>query len=151
MFETIAVLVVFFFLIGFGITFYFIVTKSAAKKDIARTQELRIIEDITKISKMPELECIQAGIQKKNCYDLFKLKAFADQLTDINVMDEYFEVFGTSTVTVSLLFPFEEEVVLYDNPLDDSGYEVSIHPVMVYEPVSETFAFAITEVKSYER
>jgi len=150
MFETIAVLVVFFFLIGFGITFYFMIEKVGAKKEAKRAQALQVIQYIEKIGSLPELDCIRVGVEVENCMDLLKLEALAIQLEDPLKMDEYYDTFGNTDIEVQVLFPSEFNITLYSNPLDE-GWESSIHPIMVYNPVNKTFNFAIIEVKLYER
>jgi len=76
MFETIAVLIVFFFLIGFGMTFYFMIAKSGAKKEAERAQSLKVIQVLQKISHLPELDCIRVGVETENCFDLIKLRLY---------------------------------------------------------------------------
>jgi len=151
MFETIAVLIVFFFLIGFGMTFYFIIAKSGAKKEAQRAQDLKVIQVIEKIAHLPELDCIRVGVETENCFDVVKLRALTTLLKDPSKMDQYYDVFGNVDVVVKILFPENETMVIYSNPLEDTGYELSIYPVMVFDPVKDAFSFAVTEVYFYER
>jgi len=150
MFETVAVLIVFFFLIGFGLTFYFMIAKSGAKKEAERAQSLKVIQVIQKIGTLPELDCIRVGVRTENCFDRVKLKALSTLLEDPAKMDEYYDVFGNTEIRVHVLFPQKEEHLLYSNPLD-GGFETSIYPIMIFDPIKDAFSFGITEVLFYER
>lgn len=56
MFETIAVLVVFFFLIVFGVSFYFVMQRSSYNKQVERNMQITAIDIAQKISDIPELD-----------------------------------------------------------------------------------------------
>jgi len=151
MFETVAVLIVFFFLIGFDLTFYFMIAKAGAKKESQRAQSLQVIQTLQKVSTLPELDCIRVGVETENCFDVVKLRILASMLQDPAMIDEYYDVFGNIDVKVNILFPEPENITLYSNPLEDTGFELSIYPIMIFDPVRDAFSFGITEVYLYER
>ena len=102
----------------FGMTFYFMIAKVGAKKEIQRARDLKVIQVIQKISSLPELDCIRVGVETENCFDLVKLRALSDLLDDPSKMDQYYDVFGNVDLKVNILFPRPENLTIYSNPLE---------------------------------
>jgi hypothetical protein len=156
MFETIAVLVVFFFLLIFGASFYFVLQKSSIEKEAIKTIQLRSIQTTQKVSYLPELDCTQVGIQVENCFDAIKLKKFSDMLNDEETGErirlDYFNVFGYSTVNVRSIFPVEQEFLLYNKTMEDytTMYKNNL-PLTIFNPILNTYSFGVVEVTVYEK
>ena len=72
MFETIGVLVIFFFLIVLGLSFYFVIAKKGAVEQYEKAAQLKGIEIIRKAITLPELDCARVGVQVENCFDKLK-------------------------------------------------------------------------------
>jgi len=152
MFETIAVMLVFFFLLAFGLSFYFVIAKAGAQREHDRTMQLQAIQTATRISHLPEFDCVKVGVQIENCFDKFKVAQFSNLIQDVHMRDAYFDIFGFVDVTLRKLFPGDEEnYTIYSNPLPDVGYDLTQLPVLVYSPVEDSFAFGVLEVRFYER
>ena len=60
-------------------------------------------------------------------------------------------VFGNIDFDINIIFPNPKNISVYSNPLEGAGYEMSIYPIMVFDPIKDSFSFAITQIKSYER
>ena len=151
MFETIAVMIVFFFLLAFGLSFYFVIAKAGAQKEHDRTMQLQAIQSVQRISNLPEFDCVKVGVQIENCFDEFKVAMFSQRITDRKMRDYYFEVFGFVTVELKKLFPLPQlNFTIYDNPRPNSGFDLTMLPVLVYSPVTDEFSFGVLEVKFYE-
>ena len=73
MFETVAVLIVFFFLLFTGSIFYFGAQKSALQKEKVKASEQYALQIVLKALYMPELDCSFLVTQKDNCIDKIKL------------------------------------------------------------------------------
>lgn len=149
MFETIGVLAIFFALLVGGGAFYFKMQESALQKELAKARQLRLLQSSLKATFLPELDCTFVTVQRENCFDKLKLEAF-ENLSQKN-KQHYFGLFGTSRITVSEVYPKPGFVkVLYDNPLEE--YEsklVAQNPVLLYDPVTNTYGFGVLEVESY--
>jgi hypothetical protein len=153
MFETIAVLVVFFFILVFGVTFYFVLQRSSLNRQMERNAQLVSVQISQKISDLPELDCVLAGIQIDNCVDKVKLEKLNQALEDDAVKLYYFNVLGYSEVaikTVYTAFNLEDEYMIYERTPDSfySAYKNQI-PVLLYDPVENKFAFSALEVTTY--
>jgi len=153
MFETIAVLIIFFFLIVIGLSFYFVIAKKGAIQQYEKVAQLKGIEIIRKAVTLPELDCARVGVQIENCFDKLKLKHFAEILnSDPQVFSEYSPFFGTTEITVYKVFPeVQEPLLIFSNPLEDSGFDKAIIPILLFNPIEDRFDFAVMEVKYYER
>src|SRR3989338_2459293 len=90
--ETIAVLLVFFFLIVIGMVFYVnvIKSKSAAAKD--ENSQLEAVSALKRALTLPELSCSRQDISTGDCVDLLKLKA-ASGIMPQN-QEHYFDLLG---------------------------------------------------------
>jgi hypothetical protein len=169
LFESIAVMVVFAFLLIFGVNFYFGIQKTSVNRELARASQLHMFGLAQKISFLPELDCAIAGIQEEACIDASKLSAFASVLDDSNPQSSaisalYFPVFGWSTVTVTQIYARNavpptavRQVTLYNNTLpkykESSKMQV---PILIFNATGSqstegTYAFGYIEVTQYAK
>lgn len=150
MFETIAVLMVFFFLLAFGLSFYFVIAKAGAQREHSRTMQLQAIQTAQRLSTLPEFDCVKIGVQIENCFDIFKVEQFADAITNPDMRDAYFDIFGFVDVELKQLFPTNRSFPIYKNPRPDAGFDLTMLPMLVYSPIDDAFSFGVLEVKFYE-
>ena len=162
LFETIAVLLVFFIIVGLSISFYFFISKQGSKKEHQRALELSAITTAQKVSTLPELDCIQVGVHLEKCFDELKIKAFQDTVAGKPVQDFYFDTLGYSRLSLQKIYPRSSPAItLYDKPpLTDASnplamanisIEKTFLPINTYDPLSKTYGFAVLEVTFYER
>jgi len=150
MFETIAVLVVFFFLLVFGVSFYFVMQRTSYNRQVERNAQLLSVQLSQKISDVPELDCALAGIQIDNCIDLIKLERFFEILDEDLKRVSYFDTLGYSEIYIRTIYPEAKKYELYNlqPPLFTSAYMNHI-PVLLYNSIDKDFAFAVLEVRTY--
>ncbi len=150
MFETIAVLVVFFFLIVFGVSFYFVMQRSSYNRQVERNSQLISVEMTQKISDIPELDCALAGIQIDNCIDKIKLQSLSLVMNESLKKASYFELLGYSKIYVRTVYPEFAKYDLYELEPENfiSAYRNQI-PVALYDPIERKFEFAVLEVTTY--
>jgi hypothetical protein len=150
MFETIAVLVVFFFLIVFGVSFYFVMQRSSYNRQVERNSQLISIQLTQKISDIPELDCALAGIQIENCIDKIKLERLNEELQKAEAKLTYFDLLGYSKIDVRTIYPDFVDYDLYEREPDaySSAYKNQI-PMLLYDGVKRQFAFGVLEVTTY--
>lgn len=157
MFETIAVLFVFFILLIVGLIFYSGVERKSLENDLREFNQLRVIENAQLISFLPELEC-PTSLEKDNCIDLYKIKVVEDIFEQNKVY--YYDIFGFSTVTVIQIFPQvippeDGKWIIYDNPKDDTipeeertSSKIRV-PVSLYDSIDKKYKFAILDITNY--
>ena len=153
LFETIAVLLVFFVIVGLSLTFYFYISKESAGKEHQRALELAAITTAQKVSTLPELDCIQVNVQIEKCFDELKLTSFSDLLSsNPDARDAYFDTIGYANLTIKKIFPASGSIHLYDKmPGNVTSIEKTFLPINLYNPLTKSFGFAILEVAFYER
>jgi len=155
MFETIGVLVIFFFLLVAGAAFYFQVQKSAIQSDIEKQEQLKAFQVVQKALFLPELDCSVLGIQKDNCFDKFKVSSLGSYLSGEDNEDfliDYFNVFGFSEIRIYQVYPEGQEFshVLYKNiPREYSSMLKTQSPVLLYDAVRRSYDFGVIEVDVY--
>ena len=150
MFETIAVLIVFFFLLVASAAVYFSVQKVLFKQKVQELSEERNLQLTQNILALPELDCSFASVQKENCFDAYKISAFSRMLSQEKNVVDYFPVFGYSEILITTVYPERKIMQLYANkPTVVRAVLLSHYPVLFYNATANTYSFAVIEVKSY--
>ena len=151
MFETIAVLIIFFFLIAFGLSFYFLISKAQAGKDYERELQLQTIVLSQKISTIPELDCIRVGEQVERCFDKAKIANFTWLLNNnATLREQYYTVFRNTNVTIEEIYPNRHTYQLYNNKLANATSVIpSVIPVLIQDSAKNTYSFGILKVRIY--
>jgi len=150
MFETIAVLIVFFILLFAGITFYFTSQTSAVQKERTEAQNQYAYQLALRALNLPELDCSFLVTQRDNCVDAFKLNVFSTLLSEQQTLEQYFPEFGYSTIKITPIFPSGSTKILYDNtPLEVNSNLTNKNPILIYNPLLDTYSFGVIEVNVY--
>ncbi|MEM4246720.1 MAG: hypothetical protein QXR48_00510 [Candidatus Woesearchaeota archaeon] len=151
MFETVGVLVVFFFILIGGTIFYFNMQKSALQKEMFKQSQLRSLKSAQRAVFLPELDCSFASVQRENCFDTFKLAAIREMGRDQNVREIYFKTFGYMNLSVREVYPGTGfDWVVYEMLPDQySSALKSQLPVLLYNPVTRDSSFGVMEVTTY--
>ncbi len=150
--ETIAVLVVFFFLLVIGMVFYVNIATTKVEESRYKNTELEAVNVMKRALSLPELQCSHNNIVDEACVDRYKLYA-ADAAVEANP-SAYFDLFGTSTITIFQIYPAplsgEEPVLLYDfKPATYSSRLNTSTPISIYHPLTRTHAFGLMEIVTY--
>ncbi len=150
MFETVGILVVFFFLLSIAASVYFTVQRHAAAKEAVRQTEVRALQVITKTFYLPELECSFLGVRKEACYDKAKLSAFEDYSMKEEVRPFYFQLFGFSEVVVEEVFPSNQSWILWNyTPEKWSLAPASFSPVILQDASTGRYSLGLVKLKIY--
>ncbi len=140
--ETIAILFIFFFLLGMGAIFYVRIQKILFQEKQAELAGTRALEVAALASHLPELICSKGAAEPEaHCIDGGKLAA-AQELMKQN-RQHYFVLFGYAQITVR---PYKSDgtaqdqdpIVLYNYELPDEEY--SVEPAHFIVKVKEPFA-----------
>ncbi len=148
-FETIAVLVVFFILIGIGLIFYGKIMKSNLQQEQDETSQLRSIAIAQRVMFLPEIQCSDENIIKDSCIDLAKLKA-AEIVMKKNP-DYYYDFFEFSNITVNEIYPQSSSYTIYERKTNFRQKSTTNVPVTIYDPSSRQSSFGILKIETYLR
>jgi hypothetical protein len=152
MFETIGVLVVFFFLLVASAAFYFKFQESALKKELAKQAQLQSLQTAQRAMFLPELDCSFVSVQRENCFDRYKLVALQDVAAQDSRMEkQYFGLFGYANVSVRQVYPATSfHTTIYARiPEEYHSVLKSFAPVLLYDPLEKSFSFGVMEVATY--
>ena len=150
MFETVGILIVFFFLLVFGVSFYSLMQKSSFEKETEKNIQLESVKVAQKIAYLPETECAIVGIQIENCIDAHKIVAFHELLLDDGTRLKYFPILGYSNVSVKKIYPGNEEVIpLYEFTGGRTRKIPTFYPIVLYNATAKSYDFAVLEVDVY--
>lgn len=152
MFETIGVLIVFFILLGLGISVYFVVQKSSYAKDTEQRKQLEGLTISQKMMYLPELDCNLLQTTQEVCFDEFKLNQLRLLLqTDTDAKIEYFKLFGESKITINTIYPEQKpQIIIYDKkPQETTTEKATQSPILLKNPITNSKSFGYIEVKRY--
>jgi len=147
--ETIAVLIIFFFLLVFAISFFSGEEKRSTDKKQSEFQELDAVKIAQIASFMPELQCSKA--ENKNCVDLYKARAFSGIKEDNK--EYYYDFFKNAKIKLDY-YPIGElnqNITLYENYPDYEDYDISPFkvPVSVIDYSTNTNYFGVLTIEKY--
>lgn len=157
MFETIAVLLIFFVLIGFGLIFYGRIQEKTIQETAEGNFELKAIQTAQLVSFLPELQCSSNNFIVDDCFDILKVKALRDIINNPPNNDiknkYYFDIFGFSSITIEQIYPFPvARWSIYEKTIEKTKAESSINiPVSLYDPISRAYNFGILTVDVYRK
>lgn len=151
MMETIAILFVFFILVGFGFVFYARILKSSVTTQSEEKVQLESIGIAQKAAFLPELQCSEDNIIKEGCIDILKLNKASIIMP--NNKEEYSDVFGFSKIYVNETFPDStKDWPLYDNSPTNYKTKLVTHvPISLYDATSKTYSFGVLVVEAYTK
>jgi hypothetical protein len=149
--ETLAILIIFFFLVVFGFSFYVRVQGTSFDRQREESADLRAIQIAQKTSFLTELQCTSRNIPEDNCYDLLKLGAFSYRLNhSAEFYDHYYNLFGVSEIFVDSLYPEKKSYVLYVNKPDSfEHFLVTRIPISLYNATANRHVFGLLTVMTY--
>lgn len=152
MFETIGVLIIFFFLLVATAAVYFQLQQTSYKKQLRQQAELESFNLAQRALHLPELDCSFASIQKENCFDSYKIAALSNLLKNEETTTAYYPTFGYSDIVITQHYPERAEYTLYSNqPPRIKGILPSSTPVLIYNATTDTHSYGIIDIKLYEQ
>ena len=153
--ETMAILVIFFFLLVIGLSFYVKVQQFTFDRQTRGVQEMKAIQVAQKSAFMPELQCSFKNIPVDNCYDQLKITYFNEALSDDRIRLKYGDIFGLATLEVEQIYPEPSgggKYLIYNNTDTSRTYErrTAQIPISLYDARERTYSFAILRVDIYD-
>jgi hypothetical protein len=150
--ETIAVLIVFFMLLMFGLVFYAKFKEDSMKRSAEELQTFNAVDVATRVSMLPEIQCTALSIECGNSLDLYKLKA----LSGVNRKgaqtipgNPYYDLFHASLIIFNETYPTVRHWVIYNYTMNKTSYEPIYLPMTVHNPISGDFYFGYLMVRVY--
>lgn len=148
MMETISVLAVFFILVILGFIFYSNVLRSNFELEKEENIQLDSIKIVQKVSSLPELQCSQDSVVKDNCIDVLNLEALAEVIDQNEI--HYFDMFSFSKITVTEVYPRDNEWLLYDKSLEDYSQKIVTNvPITIFNPIEKRNNFGVMKVEFF--
>jgi hypothetical protein len=152
MFETISVLVVFFFILIFGLVWYNNSQRAEIVKILDENNQLRAMETVSIATNLPELQCSLENIQTTNCFELVKLDSFRSVTTTNKLY--YTNLFSSANLTVRQIYPQPAPGSgvweLYSSkPKKTTSTQKQFVPVLIYDSVARKYYAAMLTVEVY--
>jgi hypothetical protein len=150
MFETIAVLIVFFFMLIFGLVYYNSTQTREIKRMIDDDKQLRAIEIMKTATYLPELQCSIDNVLTSNCLDRVKLESFAE-VSDTNRM-YYSNFFSFGKIYVNETYPAKPDktinkVIYLNDKTTNKNKITNFIPILIYDPIGRAYAAGVLVVE----
>lgn len=148
--ETIAVLFVFFILVGISFIFYAKVIKSNLETDREELSQMRSIGIAQGVMFLPELQCSEDNVIRENCIDLLKLQS-AKEVMSSNII-HYYDLLDFTEINITQIYPEKTKWELYSRRIQDynNRYLTNV-PVSLYDPIAKTYSFGILSIETFDR
>lgn len=157
--ENMIILVIFFFLLVFGVILYAKLQSSNLKMKKQEIQKLSLIDLKSVLISMPELKCVEGGDITDNCIDEINLKnlaAYWDSIENITTSPErgyYINKFGYITIQVKKFDPLTSNWTktwnLYNLTYNSTNSQPTFMPVSLYNPIYNDYSFGVLTITSY--
>ena len=150
MFETIAILIVFFFLVAFGMIFYSQMQKGSIKGEFQEIYELRAMNTVQLANYLPEIQCSSENIVTDNCFDIEKLNSF-ENVSENNKLF-YHNLFYSSNITVEQIYPplIKKWNIYSSIPKNWNDMSKTHIPILLYDPIERRYNTGVLHVEVYK-
>lgn len=130
--ETIAVLIVFFLLLFFGLIFFSNMERRDIQDKVGDMEEQASIDLAQTIQFLPELKCTSEDITRTLCIDLLKLEAFKNLSSEKKAY--YQSIFGSTGLEIAEIYPdYVNYTTIYEGPTSPE-YFITFIPVSLFQP-----------------
>lgn len=156
--ESIAILVIFFFLLIFGFSFYARISGAQYESKRQEGMSQKAVDVAQVAAFLPEIKCSLGAeeevIVTDVCIDTYKLDA-AKTVIEANP-DYYYDIIGYAHIDVKQIYPETTppnppfEKTLYTKIPDDYTRKTIVYiPSSLYNPVEDSYAFGYMQVEVY--
>jgi hypothetical protein len=145
--ETIVVLIIFFFLLVFGLVFYASVSKGSSREEGEKRTAMEAVQITQRVESLPELQCTSSGNTDYDCIDLYKMEALSRTASEHPGI--YGKLMPNTRIRASQAFPEVKEWVVYNNTLSNSSGILFSIPTTFYDSVADTFSFGLLIIEVY--
>jgi hypothetical protein len=144
--ETIIVLIIFFFLLVFGIVFYAKVQRYINQGKSSESNELKALQILQKAQNLPEIQCTKDGNADYDCIDIVKLNAFSE-VSGSNA-EIYKKIFPDTRISAIAAYPPHDPWPIFENVYDGDYINFTI-PVTLFNATTDQYYFGMLIVEVY--
>ena len=150
-FETIAVLFVFFMLIGIGMIFYVRIYKSNLETTKYGYSQSKSVAIAQRVMFLPELQCSEDKVIKDSCIDALKIDV-AKKMMEANQI-YYYDLLELSEINITKIYPnlakVPEPTTIYSRKTGmPSSSFLTYVPISIYNSTTRTYEFGILSIET---
>jgi hypothetical protein len=147
--ETIIVLIIFFFLLVFGLIFYASIKNSSDREEIKKQSDRDAVQTAERVEALPEIQCTLSGTIQYDCVDTLKLEAFRE--TAQSHKGFYEKMFPNTRIMVISAFPEPvRKWDVYDGVYSDNAGHNFTLPVAIRDPLENTHSFGLLVIEVHK-
>ena len=143
--ETMAVLIIFFFLLMFGFAFYAKVQEKLVGDRYKENINLQVLQVTKKASYLPELQCSVLNVREDNCFDVHKVEVFYDLVKDNRTyINQYHNIFGFSDIILQEVYPGDSKYMIYNSSVVNASQTLSSRvPVSIFDGGTDRYSIGL--------
>jgi len=151
MIESILVMVIFFFLLVFGIAFYAGFSSKSGDKRRGESTDIKLMQTAQRVHYMPELQCTKDGTEVvADCFDMIKADAFKTFAANNS---RYSKLYYNTMINITQLYPNNgiiTSTMIYNNSgLKNPNLEFFYLPITLYDATENSYSFGIATIGVY--
>lgn len=152
-FETMAVLLIFFILLGIGAIFYVRIYKSNLEITKYGYSQSKSVTIAQRVMFMPELQCSKNKVITDNCIDILKLQAAINVINSNEI--HYYDLLEFGEIKITEEYPSSASApkwVLYSRKISKpSSSFLTFVPISLYDPAADTYGFGVLSIETQSR
>ncbi|MBI2124888.1 hypothetical protein HYT92_03795 [Candidatus Pacearchaeota archaeon] len=154
-FETIAVLFIFFILVGIGAIFYVRIHKSNLESTKFGYSQSKSVTIAQRAMFLPELQCSEDNIIRDSCIDIWKLKVAEIIMNEDKNKIYYFDLLEFSEVNITQVYPVStspQKWRVYSNKIGKPGSSfITYVPISLYDPATRNYGYGILSIETQSK
>ncbi len=147
--ENIAIIIIFFIMLVFGMAFYSKVQKGSSDVRQTEAYDIKAVEIAQKTSYLPELRCSSKNVQVEDCFDVYKLDVIFNNNLFVSNIEYYYDLFERSTISINETYPDKREWRLYDRSNENMSKISTKIPLSLYNASDESYSLGVLYVDLY--
>ena len=142
--EQIIIMMIFFFLLVFGVLFYTRYSVEKAKTGMSEKAELVSVQAVQKAQFFPGIQCTVEGTTDYNCLDLHKL----DALSSLSPEKKYIleTMFPRTTIADHQVFTVHDNCEVYDVASGGKNTEFFAVPVALFDATTNKYSMGYMNI-----
>jgi len=128
-----AILLIFIVLMVMSVLFYVRLQAGSTEQKKEETNIMKAISITQTASNMPELRCSFDDVQVDNCIDRLKAEAIKNVISS-NIL-HYYDLFGSSNITIVPIFPGGNNISIYSSEGEWTKKTRTQIPISIFNPL----------------
>jgi hypothetical protein len=144
--EIVIVMIIFFFILGFGILFYSRFATDDTRREVDEINRLNLAETAKLISTLPELHCSLRGDVDMTCVDLYRAQILAEKMSSDADRLHYSNLFPGYKVELECVYPTPCLYLVFDYTTVGTDTVPFVMPIVIYNATESRYVYGLLHI-----